>query len=371
MDTLSDLYLRTLIPALAALLVIAGASVVAWLMVPAAGAAVLGSLALAALALPWLSATVAARTGRRQATVRARLLGELIETIDGATELVMCGRATDRVERLKATDAELSRLGRGDALAAALATALGGALTGIGLLVVLALAIAAVHSGALSGVLLAALAFLFLASYESVVPLPAAARGLRACAAAARRLQDVCAQPPAVLDPPLALSPCGGGALCAHDLKLRYGPNEPWVLNGLNVSLAPGEHVAVVGPSGAGKSTLAELLVRFRDLDAGHVTLDDLDVRDMTQDDLRGAVLLCDQDAHLFNTTIRENLLLARREATDQEIAGALQTVELGRWVAELPAGLDTLVGADGELISGGQRQRIALARALLSKPAF
>ena len=106
-DTLSDLYLRALIPALAALLVIAGASIAAWLMVPAAGAAVLGSLALAALALPWLSATVAARTGRRQATVRARLLGELIETIDGATELVMCGRATDRVERLKATDAEL------------------------------------------------------------------------------------------------------------------------------------------------------------------------------------------------------------------------------------------------------------------------
>ncbi len=82
-------------------------------------------------------------------------------------------------------------------------------------------------------------------------------------------------------------------------------------------------------------------------------------------------MLLCDQDAHLFNTTIRENLLLARREATDQEIAGALQTVELGRWVAELPAGLDTLVGADGELISGGQRQRIALARALLSEARF
>lgn len=370
-DTLSDLYLRTLIPALAALLVIAGASIAAWLMVPAAGAAVLGSLALAALALPWLSGTVAARAGRRQATVRARLLGELIETIDGATELVMCGRATDRVERLKATDAELSRLSRGDALAAALATALGGALTGIGLLVVLALAIAAIHSGALSGVLLAALAFLFLASYESVVPLPAAARALRACAAAARRLQDVCAQPPAVLDPPLALFPCGGGALRAHDLKLRYGPNEPWVLDGVDVSLAPGEHVAVVGPSGAGKSTLAELLVRFRDPDEGQVTLDGLDVRDMTQDDLRGAVLLCDQDAHLFNTTIRENLLLARRDATDQQIADVLQTVELNRWVAELPAGLDTLVGADGELISGGQRQRIALARALLSEARF
>jgi thiol reductant ABC exporter CydC subunit len=370
-DTLSDLYLRALIPALAALLVIIGASIAAWLMLPAAGAAVLGSLALAALALPWLSGLVAARAGRRQATVRARLLGELIETIDGATELVMCGRAGDRLSRLKATDAELSRLGRGDALAAALATALGGMLTGMGLLVVLLLGVAAVHAGTLSGVLLAALAFLFLASYESVLPLPAAARGLRACAAAARRLEDVCAEPPAVVDPLVALAPSGEGELCAHAVRLRYGPEEPWALGGVELRLAAGEHVAVVGPSGAGKSTLAELLVRFRDPDRGRVTLDGVDVCEITQEELRRAVLLCDQDAHLFNTSIRENLLLARREATEADMAAVLRTVELSGWVAELPAGLDTLVGADGELISGGQRQRIAVARALLADARF
>jgi thiol reductant ABC exporter CydC subunit len=370
-DTLSDLYLRALIPALVALLVIAGASVAAWIMLPAAGAAVLVSLTLAAVALPWLSGAVAARSGRRQGAVRARLSDELVETIDGAGELVMCGRATDRVERLTATDAELAHLGRSDALAAALATALGSALTGIGLLVLLLLVLAAVHSGALSGVLLAALAFLFLASYESVAPLPAAARSLRACAAAARRLQDVCDEPPAVSDPRRPLLPSGAGELRADRLKLRYGPSEPWVLDGVELHLAPGERVAIVGPSGAGKTTLAELLVRFRDPDGGRVTLDGLDVRDMSQEDLRRAVLLCGQDAHLFNTTIRENLLLARRDASDEQIASVLETVELDRWVAGLRDGLDTFVGADGELLSGGQRQRVALARALLSDARF
>ncbi len=370
-DTLSDLYLRSLIPALVALLVILGAGIVAWVMLPAAGMAVLLSLGIAAIALPWLSAAVAARSGRRQAAVRARLSGELVETMDGAGELVMCGRARDRVTQLQSTDGELARLGRRDALAAALATGLGGALTGLGLMVVLLLAAAAVHSGALSGVLLAALAFLFLACNESVAPLPAAARSLRACAAAAVRLQEVCETSSAVADPPVALRPSGEGELRAHGLKLRYGPAEPWVLEGVDLHIATGQRLALVGPSGAGKSSLAELLVRFRDPEEGCVTLDGIDVRAMTQEDLRRSVLLCGQDAHLFNTTIRENLLLARSNATDQQITEALQAVELDRFLTRLPAGLDTFVGANGELCSGGQHQRIALARALLSGARF
>ncbi|HTZ86518.1 MAG TPA: thiol reductant ABC exporter subunit CydC [Solirubrobacteraceae bacterium] len=370
-DTLSDLYLRTLIPAIAALVVIAGASLAAWLILPASGGAVLGTLALSALALPWLSARVAQRSGRRQAAVRARLLGELVETIDGAAELVMCDRGEDRVRQLQDSDAELSRLVRADALAASLATFLGGALSAVGLLVVLVLGIDAVHSGALSGVLLAALAFLLLASYEGVAPLPAAARALRGCAAAARRLQEIGAQRHLVQDLADPLVPHGGGTLAADAVSLRYGPEEPWVFRDFALSLSPGEHVALVGPSGAGKSSLAELLVRFRDPDAGSVTLDGIDVREISQEQLRRAVLLCDQDAHLFNTTIRENLLIARPAASEQELLQALRVVELSGLLADLPDGLDTVIAADGATLSGGQRQRVALARALLSDARF
>ena len=371
-DAVSDLYLRALIPALVAVVVIAGAGVAAWLMLPVAGVALLVSLLAAAVALPALSAAVAARTDRRQAAARASLMGELVETIEGAEELSMLGRAgRERVERLRSADARLSRLARSDALSASLATALGGALSGAGLLAVLLVAIPAVHSGALSGVLLAALAFLLLAAYESVAALPAAARSLRSCAASARRLRDVARSEHAVLDPSQPRRPAGTGALCASGVGFAYEAGGRRALNDVELSLRPGERVALVGPSGAGKTTLAELLVRFHDPLCGHVTLDGIDVRELAQDELRRSVLLCAQDAHLFNASLRENVLLARRSASEQEIEHALEAVELSDLVSSLPDGLDTLVGADGELLSGGQRQRVALARALLSDARF
>jgi ABC-type multidrug transport system fused ATPase/permease subunit len=149
-------------------------------------------------------------------------------------------------------------------------------------------------------------------------------------------------------------------------VRARYG-NGPWVLDGVDLELRPGRRVALVGPSGCGKSTLAHLLVRFRDPDEGRVTLGGVDLRDLAQDDVRARVALCGQDAHLFATTIRENVRLARPGATDDEILAALRRARIGDWVASLPDGLDTDVGDEGALVSGGERRRIALARAFLA----
>ena len=143
------------------------------------------------------------------------------------------------------------------------------------------------------------------------------------------------------------------------------------MLDDLELRIAPGEHIALIGPSGIGKSTLAELLVRFNDPTRGRLTLDGIDLRELTQRQLRAAVVLCAQDCHVFNTTIRENLLIARRDATDQELLQALAVVELDDWAIGQPGGLDTMMGQNGELASGGQRRRIALARALLSNARF
>jgi ABC-type multidrug transport system fused ATPase/permease subunit len=125
--------------------------------------------------------------------------------------------------------------------------------------------------------------------------------------------------------------------------------------------------VALVGPSGAGKTTLASVLVRFRDLDEGRVTLDGRKLREYAQDDVRRAVALAGQEAHLFATTIRENVKLAKPAASDAEIEAALRRARVWDWVASLPEGLDTEVGEEGARVSGGQRQRLALARAFLS----
>ena len=370
-DALEDVYLRVVIPGLVSLLVIVGATIVAAAMLPAAGLELLASLALASVALPWLSAATVARAARRQAPARARLTSELVESIDGASELAIAGRAREHVRRLRRSDAALASIARGDALASAGAQAVGGVLAAAGVLALLLVAIPAVRSGALSGVLLAALVFLLLAAYDSVLALSPAARALRMCATAAGRLREIALACPAVVDALAPRSLTGTGALRAEGVSFGYVPGEPLVLEQVELEVAPGEHVALMAPSGAGKSTLAELLVRFRDPQRGRVTLDGVDLRELAQRQVRDAVLLCGQDCHAFNTSIRENLLLARRGAGELELHAALAAVELDAWAEALPQGLDTLAGRDGELMSGGQRRRLALARALLADSRF
>jgi ATP-binding cassette subfamily C protein CydC len=133
----------------------------------------------------------------------------------------------------------------------------------------------------------------------------------------------------------------------------------------LDLELAPGERVLVEGPSGAGKSTLAHVLVRFLDHE-GDYLLDGVDVRSLDPDAVRRHVVLCEQSPHLFDTSIRQNLLFARDTATDADLLGVLDRVGLGQWCRER-GGLDAPVGERGRLVSGGEAQRLALARALLS----
>ena len=140
------------------------------------------------------------------------------------------------------------------------------------------------------------------------------------------------------------------------------------MLRGLNLRLPRGGRIALVGPSGAGKTTVTNLLLRFLDPEEGRVTIAGRDIREYRQDDVRGMFALAGQDAHVFNSTIRANLQLARPDATEAELWGALREARLDVWVSALPDGLDTLVGEEGERLSGGQRQRLTLARALLTR---
>jgi len=152
------------------------------------------------------------------------------------------------------------------------------------------------------------------------------------------------------------------------DVTFGYRPDFP-VVTGITIEVPAGETTAFVGATGSGKTTLAKLLLRFYDVDAGHITIDGYDVRDLRVHDLRRAIGLVSQDVFLFHGTVRENIAYGRPDATDVEIYAAAETAEAHDFVMSLPDGYDTLVGERGQKLSGGQRQRISIARAVLVDP--
>ncbi len=184
--------------------------------------------------------------------------------------------------------------------------------------------------------------------------------------AAADRLFELIDAPPPVVDPvaPQPLPERYG--LTVDDLTFRYGPDGSAVFDGLHLAIPPGGRLALVGPSGAGKTTLVNLLLRFWPYDGGHIRLGDTELADMAGEDVRRAIGVVSQQTYLFNSTIRDNLLLARANATDAQILAACDEAQVGEFVRGLPNGLDTRVGENGLQLSGGERQRLAIARALL-----
>jgi ATP-binding cassette subfamily C protein CydC len=365
-DALQHLLVRVVGPPVAALTVGAAAALTAALLVPEAGFVLTVALVLGAVLVPLLAARLARAAGQRRPRERAELTGGTVELLAGLPELVAFGVVDERLGRLEDADRRLRRSILREALAGGAGDGLVTAATGIAAAAVLAVAIPAVGAGRLDGVLLGLLALLTLASFEGVRALPLAAQHLAGTEAAAERLFAVADAEPPAHDPARPRPLAGPGVLRLEGARLRHDGG-PWLLDGADLELRPGRRVALVGPSGAGKTSLAHVLVRFRDLDGGRATLDGHDLREYAQDDVRRVVALAGQEAHLFATTIRENVRLARPGATDDEIAAALRRAGAGEWLDSLPDGLDTFVGDEGALVSGGQRQRVALARAFLS----
>jgi ATP-binding cassette, subfamily C, bacterial CydC len=366
-DALQGLYLRGIGPPLVAIVTGAVCVGFAAALLPAAGLVLAAGLLAGGVLVPLLAARLARSAGRRQAEARGELTAELVELLRGAPELVAYGREEETVARVRASDEELTRLARRDALVAGLADALGIVVAGLTVAGVLAVAVAAHDTGTLDRVLVATLALLALSSFEAVAPLPATARELGATLAAGRRVLELTDRDPLVRDPaePADL-PRGSATVALEGVTARYG-DEPAVLTDFFLRLEPSRKVALVGPSGAGKTTVTNLLLRFLDPESGRVTIAGRDAREFRQEDVRRMFALAGQEAHVFDSSIRENLLLARPEATEDELRAALGRARLGGWVASLPDGLDTLVGEEGGRLSGGERQRLVLARALLA----
>jgi thiol reductant ABC exporter CydC subunit len=366
-DALQGLYLRGLGPPLVGLAAGAVCAGTAWAFLPAAGAVLAVGLVLGGVGAPVVAGWVSRTAGTRQAAARGELTAEIVDLLRAAPELAVYGAEERALERVAKADRELERLARRDAFVGGLAEGLSILVAGLTVVGVLVVSVQAHHAGALDRVLVALLALLAVASFEAVSGLPAAARELVTALASGKRVLELVDRTPTVLDPAVPLDPPREATVALEGVTARYEPTAPPVFSGFDLRLDPGRRIALVGPSGAGKTTVTGLLLRFLDPVEGRATLAVRDLSEYRQEDVRATFAVAGQEAHVFDSTIRANLLLARPDASEDDLRVALRRARLDDWVASLPEGIDTLVGEDGSRLSGGQRQRLTLARALLS----
>ena len=363
--------LRERLVAHLAVLVGGGTVVLAVLILPAAGVALAGCLVVACVVAPLITARWTARTERqvvRQRAQRARLVNEIL---DDLPELTVLGALDERMAELDDIENDHRRVTVSTARAAGLATGLAVLSMGAAVWLAARWGVPAVVDADLDPVLLAVIVLTPLALTDVVQAVGFAASTLRRSAASTGRLFAVLdAQPvtaPGPIDPvPLPQGP-GGPVIAVRGVCARWPGAQRDALTDVDLDLVPGRRTVVLGESGSGKSTLLAVLLGFLTPTAGTITVDGVTVAELDAEAVRGLFGWCDQRAYLFDSSLAENVRLARSGATDEQVAAALRAVGAGYWLDSLPDGLETRVGEHGQAVSGGERQRVALARAVLA----
>ena len=366
-ETLEHFYVSVLAPPAVALLVALTMVVFMGIYSLWLALILLTFLVLAGVAAPALAGAMGRRVGRKMVGTRSELNVLLVDGIQGLADLMVYGREEDRLAMVRSKSEELTSQQLRMAWVTALHNGIGTLLANLGMVAVVMVAIPMVSAGRMDGVSLAVLALAALSSFEAVLPLPQAFQYLGNSMEAARRLFEIVDAEPAVKDPAGGSPEPRNHGVRVEGLRFAYpsAPDDP-ALDGVDFHLPEGGRLAIVGPSGAGKSTLVNLLLRFWDYREGSIRLGGHEIREYRENDLRRMLGVVSQSTYLFNATVRENLMLARPDATEEEMIEAARRAQIHDFVAGLPKGYDTFVGEQGLALSGGERQRIAIARALL-----
>ncbi len=360
-EALDGLYLRILLPLAGAVLLlpVLGLVVGAYSLPLAVALVVL--FAVAAFVLPWAAARMTLARGAALAEAAGAVRITALDALTGLREVRAFGAEGRMLAALQAR--ETSLLAAQHALAGRVALANAGAFL-CGQAAILAVLVAAGTSPAVA----VAASFLVLAAFEAVGGLPRAGALAGHAAAAARRVLDAAEAPVPVPDPATPHPPPAAFTLRFDGVHFRWRADLPEVCRGLTLELPQGARVALLGPSGAGKSTLAALALKVAAPQAGRILLGGVNIAALAAADVRARIFWLSQATHLFDDTIRANLLLARPAADEAALWTALDAAQIGDLVRALPDGLDTWVGEGGAKFSGGQGRRLALARALLSE---
>lgn len=363
-DTLDHLYLRVISPLIGALVVIL-VVMVGLSVLDVSLALMLGGIMLATLLiLPPLFYRAGKPTGESLTAMRGQYRQQLTSWLQGQAELTIFGASQRYRDQLENTELNWHDAQRRQSDLSAISQALMLLISGVAVIVMLWFASGDVGGNTQPGALIALFVFCALAAFEALAPVTGAFQHLGQVIASATRITQITDCPPDVTFPQSSMPVPERVAVQFKDLAFSYPGQPQRALENIALSIAAGEHVVILGRTGCGKSTLLQLLTRAWDPQQGEIRLNDMMLSDVDEATLRSLISMVPQRVHLFSATLRDNLLLAAPQASDETLSAMLTRVGLEKLLDD--GGLNAWLGEGGRQLSGGELRRLAIARTLL-----
>ena len=368
---LEQFFIRVIAPPIVALMVIAVTTLFMFSLNVVLGWSTLWLLLVAAWIILALSIYLHRNQQKRYADSRSRLHTQLISLVDGNADIRVNGHLLTFLELLNVKQTDYSRLQRISTRTVALLNALVSIFAGLAMMVVFMEATKLTRGGELDGRLISVGALLVLASFEVFISFPQAGLTLTQSDQSIDRLLDISERKPETSDPMLPVVLTDFQSLDITNLQFSYPCTGQQLFENLSLHIETGQRVALVGPSGAGKTSLVNLLLGFWQYQSGSISINGQELERYTRSDLRNLIRVSIQKPFFFPGSIRQNLLLANPDATEEDLHRALAMAQCGEWLGTLPGGLDAEIGERGNRVSEGQRKRLDLARTLLADSPF
>lgn len=365
-DTLDQFYVRAVSPVISAIFATVGFSLLVGSWNVRLGWILAAGLSVTSFVLPALVYIFSRGPAKQLVDQRAILSQTMLDTLRGAAEMMVFQQQEEELTQINRVSLQTNRAQVGLAHSQGLSNGMNAVLTQGTVALMLLVGIPLVRTGELDGIMLAVIVLITMASFEISIPIAQAAQFWESSLQAARRLFEMADQQPAIIEPVIPVSVPEKPNILIRNLSFQYHGNLPLAADHLNINLSYSRKIALVGENGSGKTTILNLLMRFWDCQPGEILIDGIPVQEFSPKELRQRIGYVSPGGAIFQTTLRQNLLLANPGALDADLLRVLDSVQLGEWVQTLPDGLDTWLGASGLTISGGQLQRIQLARGLL-----
>ena len=365
-DALDQFYVRAVSPVISAIFATVGFSLLVGSWNVRLGWILAAGLSVTSFVLPALVYIFSRGPAKQLVDQRAILSQTMLDTLRGAAEIIVFQQQEEELTQINRVSLQTNRAQVGLVHSQGLSNGMNAVLTQGTVALMLLVGIPLVRTGELDGIMLAVIVLITMASFEISIPIAQAAQFWESSLQAARRLFEMADQQPAIIEPVIPVSVPEKPNILIRNLSFQYHGNLPLAADHLNIDIPYGRKIALVGENGSGKTTILNLLMRFWDCQPGEILIDGIPVQEFSPKELRQRIGYVSPGGAIFQTTLRQNLLLANPGALDADLLRVLDSVQLGEWVQTLPDGLDTWLGASGLTISGGQLQRIQLARGLL-----